>query len=289
MRLPTPLLVSFLALALLSPGLSARATILVQDNFTNSSGSGVALVSDTEAVGTGSYATILGSNGMTVTAVAGFGSGNVLSLANGTQTYHRPFSSLTFDSLAAGQTLSLSFDLRFATGSFSGADNFSFGFISDTAPASLLYANLDLSASGGLTSEFRYRTGSFNMSDNAASVILPGGSFTEPSTAVDTNYALALSITREVEGGYTIEYFRDSVLRGSTTLANGSPFALATAGTPITGIAFRHSNTPNIITYLDNVTVAVIPEPVSGLLVLFGFLATFFARDRKGTRHVHAP
>lgn len=264
-RFAALILVSCLALL----GCSARADLLASDNFTGSSGTGVGSVANTESTGVGTYTTVQGANGMSVTTLSGFGNGNVLSLANGTQTYYRPFdgaSTLTLNSLTAGQTLRLAYTARF-DGSFGGADNFSFGFVNFGSPNSILYANVDLSATGGTQSEFRYRTGSFNMSDAGLSF---GTLFTNPTSVSTTSYNLELSVTRQVDNAYLIEYLRDSVLYGSTTQTNGSTFANAVGGLNITGVAFRHSQTPGVVTYLDEVTVAVVPEPFAGLLFLSG-------------------
>ncbi len=256
-------------IALLAAG--AGADPIVADNFTLASGTGVATVNNTESSGVGTYSTIQGANGMSVTTVSGFGDGNVLSLANGTQTYYRQFdgaTTLTLNSLLEHQTLRLAFDVRF-NGSFAGADNFSFGFIDDSPANSVLYANVDLSSSGGTLSELRYRTGSFNMSDAAGSTIF-GSPFTEPSTVSGQAYLLQLDITKQTDGGFLVEYFRDGLLAGSTLQGTSSNFTTTAGGLAISGIAFRHSQTPNVVTYLDNVTVAVIPEPLTGIFFLGG-------------------
>lgn len=107
---------------------SVHAAVLVDDNFTNSSGSNVGTVNNTESVGVGTYTTIQGTTGMTVTTISGFGTGNVLSLANNTNTYYRPFDgavTLSLDDLAAGESLSMSFNIRFDGGTFAAAQNFS--------------------------------------------------------------------------------------------------------------------------------------------------------------------
>lgn len=260
----------------------ARADLLAADNFTGSSGTGVGSVANTESTGVGTYTTIQGVNGMSVTTVSGFGNGNVLSLANGTQTYYRPFdgaATLTLNSLTAGQKLSLSYTARF-DGSFGGADNFSFGFVNFGSPNSILYANVDLSATGGTASEFRYRTGSFNMSDAGLAF---GSVFTNPTSVSTTSYQLELSVTRQVDNAYLIEYLRDGVLYGSTTQTNGSTFANAVAGLAITGVAFRHSQTPGVVSYLDDVTVAVVPEPFTSLLFLGG--GALLIGARRGRSH----
>ena len=270
-----------LGVAFAAAAMPLRADLLVSDNFTGSSGSNVGTVTDTESTGVGTYTTIQGVNGMSVVTLSGFGNGNVLSLANGTQTYYRPFdgaSTLTLNSLTAGQTLSLSYTARF-DGSFGGADNFSFGFVNFGSPNSILYANVDLSATGGTVSEFRYRTGSFNMSDAGTAF---GTNFTNPTSVSATSYTLQLSVTRQVDNAFLIEYHRDSVLYGSTTATNGSAFANAVGGLAISGVALRHSQVPGVITYLDDVSVSVVPEPVTGGLLVLGGLLLARRRLRPG-------
>lgn len=266
-------------LAALLSGRHAQADILAADNFTASSGTGVGTVNNTESAGVGTYTTVQGANGMSVTTQSGFGNGNVLSLANGTQTYYRPFdggSTLTLNSLSAGQTLSLSYTARF-DGSFGGADNYSFGFVNFGSPNSILYANVDLSTVGGTQSEFRYRTGSFNMSDAGLTF---GNIFTNPTSVSTTSYNLQLNVTRQVDNAFLVEYLRDGVLYGSTVQTNGSTFASAVGGLAITGVAFRHSQTPGVVTYLDDVSVSVVPEPVTGVLFLGGAALLIGGRRR---------
>ncbi|WP_309381899.1 hypothetical protein [Cerasicoccus frondis] len=269
-------------LAALSLPAVSHGQVLVADNFTNSTGTDAATVSNTQSSGVGTYDRILtqsASSGMTVTTVSGFGTGNVLSLGNSSNNYYREFNggaTTSLNSLSLGQTLSLSFDARFSAVPFSG-DNFSFGFINDSSPDSILYANVDLTGSS-YVSEFRYREGSFNMSDAGGSLIV-GSGWTEPATAANTNYTFAIDVTRELNGDWTIAYYRDSELLSSIALTVSSSVITAMGDVDITGIAFRHANTPGATTYIDNVNVAIatIPEPGFtgmglGLVALCGLL-----------------
>jgi len=262
---------------LLTVGFSAHAE-LINDNFTLSSGTWVSSVTSTESSGVGTYSDIFGANGMAVTTVSGFGNGNVLAFTNSSAvTHYRGFNdaeTLTLNSLAANETLRLTLDIRYV-GNFGGADNFSFGFVNRTTPNSILYANLDLNAAGGLSSEFRYRTGSFNMSDGG---LIVGSSFTESNTVSGVNYSLQLDITHQLAGGFVMDYYRDGSLIGTQTAIDGSAFDTAMGDVSITGIAFRHSQTPGLTTYIDNVLVSVVPEPATGLLLMSGAAFLFYRR-----------
>jgi hypothetical protein len=255
---------------------AVQAAILASDNFTLSSGTDAGTASNTSSTGIGTYSTIQGTNGMTVTAQAGFGSGNVISFGNNTNTYYRAFdssTSLTLGSLAANQTLSLSFNVRFDGGAFSAAQNFSFGFVNNTSANSILYANVNLNSG---TSEFRYRTGSFNMSDGGTQT---GAGWTEPTTISTTAYTFKLDVTKQANGSYLLEYYRDGVRYGNLTETSGGSWATAVSTTDITGIAFRHSQIPGVVTYVDNVsagTSSAIPEP-STFALLGGLGALGFA------------
>jgi MYXO-CTERM domain-containing protein len=165
-------------------------------------------------------------------------------------------------------------DIRFDGGTFAAAQNFSVGFVADaTTDNSILYANLNLNAG---SSEFRYRTGSFNMSDAGSTV---GTSWTEPTTVSATSYLLALSVTR-VGTGYTVDYSRDGNSLKNETYLTGSAWETAVAGADMTGIAFRHSQTPGVTTYLDNVSVTIVPEPTSGLLAIVSVGGLLLRRRR---------
>lgn len=261
--------------------------MLIDDNFTLSSGTSVSTVNNTESAGVGTYTTVQGSplTSMSITTVSGFGDGNVLRLANGAQTYFRPFdagSTLTLNALGVNQTLRVSFDIRF-DGGFGGADNFSFGFVNVSTPNSILYANLDLSAVGGLASEFRYRTASFNMSDNIASTIV-GGGWTEPATVSTAAYTMQLDVTKQDGGGFLLDYYRDGSIVGTSSQSVSSAFAVNAGGLAISGVAFRHSNLPGVTTYIDNVNasyVSSVPEPSTGAALLSAGIVVLWVSRRK--------
>lgn len=268
MNIPSYSFPAFIAAAFVSLTVAAHAATLASDNFTLSSGTNTGTVSNTSSSGIGTYTTIQGTTGMSVVNGATlptqpFGSGNVLSLGNNTNTYYRAFngaSTLTLGSLTEDQTLSLSFDIRVAGTVSTSAQNFSFGFVNTASTVnSVLYANVNLN---GGTSEFRYRASSFNMSD--AGTQLPGTAFWTDAKVISTNsYNFQLDVTKQSNGSYLIEYYRNDSLLGSTTEAGNSVWATAMAGVDITGVAFRHSQLPGLTTYLDNVSVSVstIPEP----------------------------
>ena len=270
---------------------AAHGAVLVNDNFTLSSGSSVSTINNAQSAGVGTYSTVQGLplTSMTITTLGGFGSGNVLRMANGAQTYYRAFngaSTLTLNSLAVDQTLQLSFNIRF-DGTFAGADNFGFGFVNFSSPNSILYANLDLSAVGGVLSEFRYRPASYNMSDNIASVLV-GSSFTEPATVDDANYTMMMNATKQADGGFLIQYYRNGNLIGATSQTVASAFVTAMGNTAISGIAFRHANTPSVLTYIDNVSVTTfggpaVPEPTTAALLL-GAAGLLRVAHRRGRR-----
>lgn len=248
---------------------STHAATLVNDNFTLSSGSNVGTVSNTSSSGVGTYTTIYqqpaAGLGMTVTTVPGFGSGNVLSLGNNSNTYYRAFDgglSLKLADLAIDQSLSLSFTARF-NGEFASAQNFSFGFVNFTTPASILYANVDLNSG---VSEFRYRSGgsgAYNMSD--AGTQYDNATWSEPTTVSGTSYTFGIEVIRLVDDitgseprpAFSVKYIRDGSVVSSMTMLAGT--------SSITGIAFRHGQVPGLITYLDDVlvTTSAIPEPAT--------------------------
>ena len=118
------------------------------------------------------------------------------------------------------------------------------------------------------------------MSDNINGIVI-GSTFTEPATADDANYRFTLDVLKQISGGYQISYYRGSTLVASTTQGPTSGFATTMGTTPITGVAFRHSNTPGVLTYLDNVSVSqVIPEPSTGIVMLSAFVLLWAARGR---------
>lgn len=277
------LLTLFAFFAWVGPSTKA-ATILANDNFTLSSGTNVGSVINTQASGTGTYQTIQGSNGMTVTTSGSFGSGNILGLGSNSNTYYRAFngaSAFSLASLATGETLKMSFNVFFTAGTII-ADNFSFGFVNTTANSgagySVLYVNADLAGDtpSARASEFRYRSNSYNMSDNIASTII-GTSFTEPVTQTNTSYLFQLEVTKLAVDSYKIDYYRDATLVQSLTQNSGG-FVTDAASQNITGIAFRYASLPGITTYMDNVSVTLVPEPHSMALLAFGAVALLLRR-----------
>ena len=245
---------------------SLRADILTNDNFTASSGTGVGTISNTSSPGVGTYTTVQGTNGLSVKTLSDFGDGNVLVLSNSTNTYYCAFDGATvlkLRDLPANQTLSITFDIRFDGSKFGAAQNFSFGLVNTATPNSILFANVNLN---GGHSEFRYRTDSFNMSD--AGTIIPSSDWTEPTTVTATSYTLQLDVTKKSNGSYVFQYFRNSVLLGTSTQPANSTWAHLMAGADITGIAIRHSQTPALITYIDTVAVVTMPaapEPTASV------------------------
>lgn len=251
----TKLMLNAVLGSLLAFSLNARATTLASDNFTLSSGTNLAMITDTESSGVGIYSVIQGTNttALSITNITGFGTGNVLRWPGGGETYYRAFNSdttLTLNNLATGETLRLAFDIRFA-GFFSSADNFSFGFVGTSVPNSIAYANLDLNSGGGYASEFRYRTNSFNMSDNIASAII-GNTFTEPASVSGTGYTMKLEVTR-LTNGFRLDYHRDGSLTGTTTGLTATAFVTTMSTATISGIAFR--GVVGLTTYIDNLLV----------------------------------
>lgn len=239
-------------LLLASP--AARAIVLVNDNFTLSAGTGSDAIESTESPDAGAYVTLHGTSGLSATKVEGFGTDTVLGLSNTNNTYHRAFNgsaTLTLANLEPNQTLSLSFDIRFDGGTFAGAQNFSFGFINAPSSDSILYANINLA---GGPSEFRHRPGSFNMSDAGTQL---GSGWSEPPTASGTAYSFQIEITKLADGGVRIAYYRGNALLGSHTEPGNGVWVKKRATTEITGIAFRHSQTPGLKTYIDNVFVSL--------------------------------
>ncbi len=233
---------------------AARAIVLVNDNFTLSEGTPSATITHTESSDTGTYATLHGVAGLSATKVEGFGTDTVLGLSNTNNTYHRAFNgaaTLTLANLEPNQTLSLSFDIRFDGGTFAGAQNFSFGFINGNSPDSVLYANINLA---GGPSEFRHRLNSYNMSDAGTQI---GSGWSEPPTASGTAYSFQIEITKQANGGLRIAYYRGNALLSSHTEPGNGVWIKNRASAEITGIAFRHSQTPGLKTYIDNVFVSV--------------------------------
>jgi len=242
--------------SMLALNLNARATMLADDNFTLSVGTNLSTITDAESAGVGTYLVIQGTptNNLTVTNITalGFGNGNVLKWEGGGQTYYRPFnggSTFTLNNLATGETLRVSFDIRFA-GSLASGDNFSFGFVHRDVPSnSIVYANLDLNSGGGYFSEFRYRTGTYNMSDLGAQI---NSTFTDVATVSGTGYNMELAVTR-LTNGFRLAYSRDGSLVGTTTGLTASAFVTAVGNLAMSGIAFR--GIVGAATYLDDLQI----------------------------------
>lgn len=242
--------------SMLALNFSARATMLADDNFTLSVGTNLSTITDAESSGVGTYLVIQGTptNNLTVTNITalGFGNGNVLKWEGGGQTYYRPFnggSTFTLNNLATGETLRVSFDIRFA-GSLASGDNFSFGFVHRDVPSnSIVYANLDLNSGGGYVSEFRYRTGTYNMSDLGVQI---NSTFTDVATVSGTGYNMELAVTR-LTNGFRLAYSRDGSLVGTTTGLTASAFVTAVGNLAMSGIAFR--GIVGAATYLDDLQI----------------------------------
>lgn len=280
----SPVAVASGILAAITLSATAQTTILGIDDFTNAAGTGVGVVNNTQSIGVGTYTTILGTGGMSVTTLSGFGSGNVLALANNSNTYYRAFNdatSFTLNSLQTSYKLSISFDIQFGGTNFTSAQNFGIGFLNQSSPNSIAYANLNLNSG---TSQFRYRAGSFNMSDSIESTII--STFSQPATSGSTNYNFEFSITK-LANGFLLEYLRDGVVIGSSTQLSNSAFATNMGNVAISGIGFRYASNPGFTTYLDNVNVVLVPEPstiaMMGLVALgvLGFSLHRRARTRK--------
>lgn len=235
-------------------GPASHAVVLANDSFTFSKGERQDTIENTEIVGTGAITNLLGNSGLSVATLPGFGTDAVLVLSNTTNTYHRAFNgsaTLTLSSLSPNQTLSLSFDIRFDGGTFGGAQNFSFGFINAKTNDSILYANLNL---GGGISEFRHRAGSFNMSDAGTQL---GAGWSEPPTASGAACTFQIEITKKPDRSYLIAYYRDNALIKSLVEPAGGVWAKYWSATEITGIGLRHSQTPGLKTYIDNIFISV--------------------------------
>jgi len=251
-------LLALLCVTYLLATTNIRAEILASDNFTQSSGTNLAVMINTESLGVGTYSVIQGSptTNMSITNITGFGSGNILRWGGGGQTYYRPFNgdtTFSLSNLATGEVLRLSFDVRFA-GNLVSADNFSFGFVGNAQTTnSIVYTTLDLNGTNAATlqSEFRYRPASFNMSDAGTSIII-GNSFAEPVTATSNGYVMKFEVTR-MTNGFLIDYYRDAVLVGTRTGLTASAWVSTMSTSTISGIAFRGIDF--VTTYIDNLEV----------------------------------
>lgn len=265
---------------------AASAAILVNDNFTNASMVVIAnpqtrTLIDSEATGVGSYQRLHDTGFFEVNSTSALGSGNSMALAdNNSSTLYRAFNggqTLNLGTMASGDSLSLSFNVRFGgAGSAFGAnaENFGFGFTSTTSPANIAYVNVD-ARSGSPSSEFRYRTGSAFMGNSGSTI---GANWTN-STAVNTTYLFSFSITKIAATNYLLEYFRDGTLIHSetNTLTN-------TRNIDIEGVSFRWGENSGVTTFIDNVVVEHIPEPSAALLGFAGAVPLLFARRRKAAR-----
>lgn len=263
------------------------AVVFANDNFTNSSGSGLSSIINTESVGVGVFATAYGAGASyAVTTVPGFGSGNVLRLANIDNNNYRAFNNsatLALNNLGVNESLRLTFDVRFENYPESG-NNFSFGFVSSSPAQSIGYANIDLNENA-TASEFMYRTSSFNMADIGTTL---GSPFTSTNLSADTNYTMGFSITKNSAGHFEFSYSLNGVVQSSQTFLSNSTWALsqAGAGTAITGVSFRHSQTPGTVTYLDNVLVETVMVPETGTSALAATALGMLTLARRRTRRL---
>lgn len=265
---------------------TASAAILVNDNFTNASMVVIAspqtrTLIDSEATGVGTYQRLHDTGFFEVNTTSALGTGNSMALANNnSSTLYRAFNggqTLNLGTMATGDSLALSFNVRFDGTAFAGtAENFGFGFTNLTTSTTIAYANIDARSSSP-ASEFRYRTGS-NGAYMGNSGTLIGANWTN-ATAVNTNYLFSFSITKVAATNYLLEYFRDGTLIHSetNTLTN-------TRNINIEGVSFRWGESSGVTTFIDNVVVEHIPEPSAALLGAAGALPLLFARRRKAAR-----
>jgi len=258
---------------------TSGATVLVSDNFTNSTGTNASTVGSTEAPNVGGYKrTYTGTQSYyTIQTVSGFGSGNVLTLGNGDSTHVRAIttsSAFSLSSLSTGSVLSLSFDMRLSgTFATTGSRQFSFGFLNTPDnPSSIAYGLV-----GEATGQFRLRATSSNMSTAVGEGGAQIGDNFNSGLVTDTNYNLKLAITKIGDTSYFLQYFQNGTEIASTT----SDLA-ATAANDINAIGFRWSSAPGVTTHLDNVTVELIPEPSSVALIAAGLLVGCGYRRRSG-------
>ena len=279
MRRMKPLITGLLSVIL---GGTAFAATYASDNYTDATvPTGGATVSNAESTGVGSYRRLYdGGSVYSVGTVDGFGSGNVLTLSNGSSTHSRALNSSTafsLASLAVGDVVSMSFDMRL-TGTLTAGRSFSFGFLNEAGSGT--QSSIAYGMVGETGGEFRRRDTSWNMSttsNNGGGRI--GDAFTGGGLAVDTNYNLGISITKEGENSYTLRY----VQNGTTIATVLSNPLTSTAGKDITGIGFRWSETPGVVTHIDNVLVTVdaVPEASSAALVMAAGMAGLLRRRRR--------
>jgi hypothetical protein len=177
---------------------------------------------------------------------------------------------LTLNSLAANQTLSLSFNVGYQA---DPTASLSFGFVDNTGPNSVVYVNQSLVGASN-ASKFRYRTGSAFMSAASPSVAidLTNGVWTDADTLASTSYTLQLDVTKLANGNFQLDYSRDNSLVKSLTVLSTDTWVTSVGGTAITGIAFRNESANSANIFIDNVLVSVsaIPEPSTYALLLGG-------------------
>jgi hypothetical protein len=95
---------------------------------------------------------------------------------------------------------------------------------------------------------------------------LLGSGWSEPPTASGTGYSFQIEITKTADGGFRIAYYRDNALLGSHAEPGRGIWIKTRSRAEITGIAFRHSQTPGLKTYIDNVVVSITTSiPDSGI------------------------
>ena len=262
---------------------TADAATYASDNYTNATTNGDTLA-NAEAPEVGFYRRVFnGGSEYAVGTVSGFGSGNVMTLTDGSSTHVRTLNSSTgasLGSLGVGSVLSMSFDMRF-TGTLTANRFFSFGFLNDVEATQSSIAYALVGAAGG---EFRRRDTSWNMSTSTGNGGgRAGDAFTAGGLAVDTNYTLRFTITKDGASSYTLRYFQ-GVNGGPETeiSAQVSSLTSTVVGREITAVAFRWSETPGVETYIDNllVTVDAVPEVSSAALVMAAGLTSLLRRRR---------
>ncbi|MFA7344772.1 MAG: PEP-CTERM sorting domain-containing protein [Terrimicrobiaceae bacterium] len=254
----------------------AHATVLVNDNFTNSTGSSVSTVNNTESIGVGTHNMINGSNALSVVTPSFFGSSKALQMNVGSGNVdYRAFdgaTTLTLNSLAVGESLTLSFDVGF------NADptaNLSFGFVNTTTPNSVIYVNEALTAS---TSNYRFRSSSAFMSAGSGSAI--GSNWTASDTAQSTSYHYELEVTKLTGGDFQLDYLVNSGLVNSQTVLASSTWVTTMGGVDITGVAFRNESAGSASLFIDNISVITVPEPSTWVLAALGLTSVMVFRRR---------
>ena len=283
MRCMKPLITGLLSVIL---GGTAFAATYASDNYTDATvAPDGTTMANTEAPGVGSYRRVFdGGSTYAVGTVDGFGSGNVMTLTDGNSTHVRTLNSSTGTSLSAlgvGSVVGMSFDMRLA-GTLAESRSFSFGFLNDVSATQSSIAYALVGAAGG---EFKRRNTSWNMStSNNDGGGRAGATFTGGGLAVDTNYTMRFTITKESGGLYTLRYFQ-SVDGGEETMIVETASSLTTTvtGREITAVGLRWSETPGVVTYIDNLvmTVDAVPEASSAALVMAAGMAGLLRRRRR--------